>query len=86
MPYFFISPLEKTFEPSSIAARAQGPKARMPASVILSTIPSAKGSSGATKTRSAEMSFAAEIIESMSVAFIGRHSAMSAIPALPGAQ
>ena len=52
MPYFFIRALEKALLPSMMAALALGPKARMPEASMASTMPMARGSSGATMTKS----------------------------------
>ena len=84
--YFFIRFFEKTFEASIIAAFALGPNARIPSACIASTIPSASGSSGATKTRSILFSLANLTMFSLSITPIFTSSASREIPPLPGAQ
>ena len=86
MPYFFMSPLEKALLASTTAALARGPKAGMPAASRASTIPMARGSSGATMTKSMALSRAQFTMPSTSVAFTGTHRATWAMPAFPGAQ
>ena len=80
--------LENTLLASIMAAFARGPKARLPSLSNLSTSPIAKGSSGATTVSSiSSCAFTNSTILSRSIAFIsGRHSASSAMPALPGMQ
>ena len=58
MRYFFISSLEKALLASMMAALARGPKAGMPAASKASTMPRARGSSGATMTKSTAFSLA----------------------------
>ena len=81
MWYFFISSLEKALLASMTAALARGPKAGIPAASRASTMPRARGSSGATMTKSIACSMA-----STSVALMGTHWATWAMPPLPGAQ
>ena len=86
MWYFFISSLEKALLASMMAALAWGPKAGMPAASMASTIPKARGSSGATMTKSMALSLAHFTMPSTSVALTGTQVATWAMPALPGAQ
>ena len=69
--YLSIRFFEKTFEPSMIAAFAFGPKVLNPFSLSASTIPATSGSSGATTTKSALISFASATTPSISVAETG---------------
>ncbi len=86
MWYFFISSLENALLASITAALALGPKAGMPASSRVSTMPRARGSSGATTTKSMAFSLAHFTMPSTSVAFTSTHWASWAMPPLPGAQ
>ena len=86
MWYFFINSLENALLASMTAALALGPKAGMPAFSRASTIPKARGSSGATTTKSMAFSLAQLTMPSTSVAFTATHCAAWAIPPLPGAQ
>ena len=67
-------------------ALARGPKAGMPASSRASTMPRARGSSGATTTKSMACSLAHRTMPSTSAVFTSTHCAAWAIPPLPGAQ
>ena len=73
--YFFIRSLEKTFEPSIIAAFFLGPNVLNPSACKASTIPSTSGSSGATATMSTLSFFARATTPSISVAATSKHSA-----------
>ena len=73
--YFFIRFFENTLLPSIIAADLSGPNVLKPSALSASTIPRTSGSSGATTTKSAFISFASATIPSISVAFTGLHSA-----------
>ena len=74
------------FEPSILAAAAEGPNARTPASPSMSTRPPTSGASGPTTTNWTSRSNAAATIAFRSSAATGRHSTPSrATPALPGA-
>ena len=84
--YFFIKSLENAFELSITAAFLRGPKIRSPFCSKTSTIPAANGSSIPTIVRSISFSFANSANCSNSIVLIGTHSAISAIPAFPGAQ
>ena len=86
MWYFFISSLEKALLASMTAALARGPKAGIPAASRASTMPRARGSSGATMTKSIACSLAQATMASTSVALMGTHWATWAMPPLPGAQ
>ena len=86
MWYFFISSLENALLASRMAALARGPKAGMPAASRASTMPKARGSSGATMTKSMALSLAQATMSSTSVALMGTHWATWAMPPLPGAQ
>ena len=68
------------------AALARGPKAGIPAASRASTMPRARGSSGATMTKSIACSLAQATMASTSVALMGTHWATWAMPPLPGAQ
>ena len=86
MRYFFIRFLENTLLASIWAAAALGPKQGIPAASIKSTMPAARGSSGATNTKSTCFSLARANMPSLSMAFTGKHSASRLMPPLPGAQ
>ena len=84
--YFFIRVLEKILRASMLAASAVGPKAGIPAASMASTMPRARGSSGATTTKSMAWLLAHFTMPSTSVAAMGTHWAMDSMPPLPGAQ
>ena len=86
MWYFSIRRLEKLLLASMMAASARGPKAGMPAASRASTMPRARGSSGATTTKSTLFSQAQATMASTSVAGMSTHCARAAMPPLPGAQ
>ena len=86
MWYFSIRPLEKTLLDSMTAALARGPKAGTPAASMASTMPRARGSSGATTAKSMPWEAAQATITSTSSALMGTHRATWAMPPLPGAQ
>ena len=86
MPYFFIRFLEKTLLLSMAAAAAVGPKAGIPSFSRASTIPMARGSSGATTTRPTLCWAANPTTRGMSTARMLTHSASAAMPPLPGQQ
>ena len=86
MPYFFIRSLEKLLEPSIIAAFLRGPNTLKPLSSNTSTIPPTSGSSIPIIVRSISFSWAKSASFSNSIAEILTHSAIPAIPPLPGAQ
>ena len=73
-------------EPSKIAAFLRGPNTRSPSASNASTTPPTSGSSIPITVRSIFFSFANATNLSNSIAPIGTHSAISPIPALPGAQ
>src|SRR6056297_158976 len=75
----------KAFDTSSRAAAAEGPKTETPASRSLSATPAASGASGPTITRSIAFSSAKTATSPPSSMSIEAHSAIPAIPALPGA-
>src|SRR5438094_620714 len=68
------------------AADLVGPNARNFSAANLSTIPAASGSSGPTTVKSTRFSFANPTSACRSVAGIATFSAMSPVPAFPGAQ
>ncbi len=83
--YFRMNSFEKTFDPSSSAARRVGPKMSMPRFWNSSTIPRVRGSSGPTTVRSI-FSFSAKSASSMiSATPMATQSATWAMPAFPGA-
>ena len=84
MPYFFMSRLANTLLLSISAAFLSGPKQAMPACLSASTAPSARGSSGATTTKSMPFSLAKATMASMSFAPMGTRVASDAMPPLPG--
>ena len=86
MWYFFMSSLENALLASMMAAFFRGPKAGMPSASSASTMPRARGSSGATITRSTACSLAQVTMASTSVALMGTQVATWAMPPLPGAQ
>ena len=86
MWYLAISSLEKALLASMMAALARGPKAGMPASSRASTMPMARGSSGATMTKSMWCSLAQATMPGTSVALTSTQVATWAMPPLPGAQ
>ncbi len=86
IPYFFIRFFEKALLPSMIAAFFLVPKTRSPFASRLSTRPAQSGSSWLQTTMSMPCSFANAACASKSMTPIGTHSAISAMPALPGAQ
>ena len=86
MWYFSIRFLEKLLLASMMAAAALGPKAGMPALSSSSTMPRARGSSGATTTKSMWLSTAQSTMAFTSVAAMGTHWARAEMPPLPGAQ
>src|ERR1700730_2574954 len=86
MPYLAQRSLVKPLEPSSAAAPAVGPKARMPAASSRSTRPATSGPSGPTTTKSMRSRRARARMPSISVAATGTQVASSAMPGLPGAQ
>ena len=76
----------KPLEPSSAAAALLGPKAAIPSPSSASTSPATSGISGPTTTKSTSALRQKAISPAVSPMATGRHSASSAIPALPGAQ
>ena len=85
MEYFFIRSFEKALEPSSIAAFFLGPNTLSPSFSKASTIPAHKGSSIPIILRSIPSFFTRAIKPSKSITDMSAHSAIPAIPALPGA-
>ena len=86
MSYFFIRSLEKALLPSKMAAFLRGPKTLRPAFSKTSTTPPTRGSSIPTMVKSISFSLANATSLSNSIAPMGTHSAICAIPAFPGAQ
>ncbi len=78
--------LQKAFEPSSCAPAASGPKQATPASASASASPATSGASGPTTTSSTASRTATSTRPAMSSTPTGSTRAISAIPALPGAQ
>src|SRR3954469_22017748 len=76
----------KALLPSNRAAAWLGPKHFSPAAAQASARPRVSGASGPTTTRSTRWAVANATRAGMSSAPIGTHSAISAMPALPGAQ
>jgi hypothetical protein len=76
----------KAFEPSISAAPREGQKIVSPRRTNSSPMPSTMGSSGPTTVRSALTVCAKSATSTMLEESIGTQSAISAIPALPGAQ
>ena len=76
----------KAFEPSISAAPREGQKIVSPRRTNSSPMPSTMGSSGPTTVRSALIVCAKSATSTMFEASIGTQSAISAMPALPGAQ
>jgi hypothetical protein len=77
--------LVKPFDASSLAAARLGPKTRSPASRSRSDTPAARGASGPTITKSMAFSSAKVASSPPSRMSMSAHSAIVAIPALPGA-
>src|SRR3954467_11411427 len=85
-PAASITCLAKDLLPSSWAAWAEGPKQAMPASRTASATPATSGTSGPMTTRSACHSVASPATATGSAAATGNGAAITAVPALPGAQ
>jgi len=81
-----INSLAKIFEASNRAAFLFGPKTRSPSASNKSTIPAASGSSGPITVRSIPFSLAKRVSFGRSFAGIETFSAISCVPAFPGAQ
>src|SRR5579883_2031069 len=84
-PALRISSLANTFELSTAAAAAVGPKIGSRRARNRSTMPRASGASGPTIVRSGRSDSASARSPSMSVAATGRHRASVPIPGFPGA-
>src|SRR3954447_14400194 len=85
-PAAVITCLAKALEPSICAACCDGPKQAMPASRTASATPATSGTSGPMTTRSACHSVASPATATGSAAATGKGAAITAVPALPGAQ
>ena len=81
-----INSFAKIFDDSTRAADLSGPNARNFSLVNRSTIPAARGSSGPTTVRSTRFSFANLTSAVKSLTEIATFSAISPVPAFPGAQ
>src|SRR5579875_1775049 len=84
-PAAAITSLANAFEPSIRAASSEGPKQATPASRSASATPSTSGISGPMTTRSERTRWASSTTSSAEVMSTGCCSAISAVPALPGA-
>ena len=84
--YFLNSFFINAFDPSSWAALPLGPNALIFSASKASTKPRTRGTSGPITTKSMVFFFANVTIAETSLSRISTHSAMSAMPALPGAQ
>ena len=81
-----INSFAKIFDDSIRAADLSGPNTRNFSLVNRSTIPAARGSSGPTTVRSTRFSFANLTSAIKSLTGIATFSAISPVPAFPGAQ
>ena len=86
MPCRRMNALANALLPSMIAAARLGPKQRIPSRAARSAMPDVSGASGPTTIRSIPSSAAARTMPCRSPGLISQHSAVAAMPALPGAQ